>query len=125
MLLRLGRPAEALERLALGEQLREGTGECWDDCEFHRQRGKILQGLGRHEEARAECLAALRISRARGQHLFALRATLDLADLPTPGGDDRTAYESLRLARAAVENDPRVIDVAQADKRLRQPAIAS
>ncbi len=125
MLLRLGRPEEALERLALGEQLRAGTGECWDDCEFHRQRGKILQGLGRHEEARAECLAALRISRERGQHLFALRATLDLADLPTAGGDDRAAYESLRLARAAVENDPRVIDVAQADKRLRQPAIAS
>jgi DNA-binding winged helix-turn-helix (wHTH) protein/tetratricopeptide (TPR) repeat protein len=124
MLLRLGRPAEAQERLALGEQLRIGTGECWDDCEFHRQRGKILHAMGQHAEARAEFLAALRISRERGQHLFALRATLCLADLPGAGRDDPGAGASLQLARAAVEDDPRVIDVAQADRMLLASAVA-
>jgi DNA-binding winged helix-turn-helix (wHTH) protein len=120
MLLKMGRAAEALECIEHGKQVQTESGEHWDDCEFHRQRGETYLALGQIAAAELELLAARQVSAQRGQHLFGLRAAISLAELLAARGDAPRADAALCEARALVENDTAVLDVAAADRLLTQ-----
>lgn len=122
MLLRLGRAAEALESIEAGKAVQAASREEWDDAEFHRQRGEAFAALGRLNAAEAELGAARRVAAERGQHLFGLRATVSLAGLLAARGEQADGAAMLTQARALVEDDPGVLDVAAADRLLARLA---
>jgi class 3 adenylate cyclase len=118
ILLRTDRAAEALDALEVGKKIQIETGEHWDDCEFHRQRGETLIAVGQIAAGEAELLAAIRVSQERGQFLFHLAASVSLAELLISRSENTAAIQIVRKARAQVEDNSAVSDVAAANRVL-------
>ncbi|WP_239470839.1 protein kinase domain-containing protein [Archangium violaceum] len=74
ILLRLGRPREALETLDVALRCLDKVGERFYEPELHRLRGESLRSLGREEAARESFSQALRTARAQGSIAFELKA---------------------------------------------------
>ncbi|HME20945.1 MAG TPA: adenylate/guanylate cyclase domain-containing protein [Acetobacteraceae bacterium] len=123
MLLRMNRPDEALESIDAAGQLQRQTGQLWDESDLHRQRGDVLLALGRTGDAGDEMTIAGRLSRERGMHLFYLRAAVSLARLRATTGRRPEAVALLREARALVDGDETILDVAAADRLLAKLAV--
>ncbi len=83
ILLRLGQPEQALEKLNEAMNWLDTVGERFYEAELYRLRGEALRKLDREEEAREDFLRALRTARAQGARCFEQKAQEGLR-LPLP-----------------------------------------
>jgi len=70
------------------------------------------------EDAEAAFLKAVKVARAQGAAMLALRAAIRLGRLPVGAADAKANRELLRAARSAVATESRIADMRDADALL-------
>jgi predicted ATPase len=116
LLVRSGRPTEALASLARAMTQIEAWGERWTEAEAYRLQGNALVAIagGCTAEAEASYQRAIEISHRQGGRGWQLRATCDYAAALQHAGRDAEARELLAPLLASFDGMRVTQDVARA-----------
>lgn len=117
-LARAGRTAEAETALEGLEAEVEESGELWQRADVRVARARACEALDRPEEAEAAWRSAAEAAEAIGSAAFHLRASAGLARHLAARGEAASARDVLAASRAALPEEARTEDLAEADDLL-------